>query len=253
VPLESILLLVTVGLFGGAWNAMASGASLFTFPVLLFVGLPPVTANATNFLALLPGNLAALPAYRQELRQVGREVVPLLAISCSGATAGSLLLLASDEALFVFLIPYLVLAATLLFLFAESLRRALLRRLGEERGQQNLLPLAILFLFSIYGGYFGAGIGMALLAAMQMLGYRDFHLANALKNLLAVTLTLCSILVFGLGGALSWPAALAMMVGSTAGGYLGAHLGRRARPERLRAVVIAFGFALSAYYFYSSP
>jgi len=119
-----------IGLFGGAWNAIAGAATLFTFPALIAAGLPPVVANATNFLAMLPSNAAALPAYRQELKDVGRALAPLAIVSGAGAVVGSLLLTISDPDLFRVLIPFLILTATRLFAFGDAIRRRLLAVAG---------------------------------------------------------------------------------------------------------------------------
>ena len=248
MSLETILILFAVGLFGGAWNAVAGGATLFTFPALMAAGLPPVVANATNYPAMLPSNAAALPAYRRELAEVGHGVWPLLAVSGAGALVGAWLLTVSDPALFMGLIPFLILTATALFAFGPALRVAILRRVGDHGSRAVVYP--VLFLTSIYGGYFGAGLSFILMAMLQVLGFTAFHTANALKNLLATSFTILSILVFGFGGLIAWPEALVMMVGSMAGGYLGGHYGRRVNGEILRRVVIAFGLVLSAVYFY---
>ena len=243
---EQAAILVAIGLFGGAWNAVAGGATLFTFPALMAAGLPPVVANATNYLALLPSNAAALPAYRQELRTVGRALWPLLIVSGLGAVAGSLLLLISDPKIFERLVPLLILLATLLFAFGGRLHGWLLALAGEAKSRTPVY--AALFLSSIYGGYFGAGLGIILLAIAQIMGWRDFHLANSIKNLLAVSFTLLSILVFGIGGLIAWPEAAAMMVGSTLGGYQGGRLAKRVDQRVLRVAVIVFGLVLSFWY-----
>ena len=126
MELQKILLLVAIGVVGGIWNALASGATLFTFPALVYAGLPPVVANATNFLALLPANAAALPAYRAELASVGwRKIGAMVLASGLGAIVGSLLLVASGNALFLFLIPYLILAATAMFAFGRPISQAM--------------------------------------------------------------------------------------------------------------------------------
>lgn len=242
-----VMILVSIGLFGGIWNAIAGGATLFTFPALMAAGLPPVVANATNYLALLPSNAAALPAYREELRGLGKSLLPLLLVSGLGAVVGSLLLLVSDPEVFVALVPFLILFATSLFAFGDRLRAWLMDRLGETRGQSALY--AALFLSSIYGGYFGAGLGIILLAIAQIMGFSDFHIANSIKNLLATSFTLLSILVFGIGGLIAWPEALTMMVGSTIGGYAGGRVAKRVNTQYLRGVVIAFGVVLSLVYF----
>lgn len=241
------MILVGIGLFGGVWNAIAGGASLFTFPALMAVGLPPVVANATNYLALLPSNAAALPAYREELSGLGRRLLPLMVVSGFGAIVGSLLLLVSDPDVFIKLIPFLVLFATALFAFGDTLRTLLLRIAGEARG--NVLVYAALFLSSIYGGYFGAGLGIILLAIAQIMGFSDFNVANSIKNLLATSFTILSIVIFGIGGLIAWPQAAAMMVGSTIGGYAGGRLAKRISTRYLRGVVIVFGLTLSVVYF----
>lgn len=248
MSLETILILSAVGLFAGAWNAVAGGATLFTFPALMAAGLPPVVANATNYPALLPSNAAALPAYRHELAEVGHRVWPLLAVSGAGALVGAWLLTVSDPELFMGLIPFLILTATGLFAFGPMLRVAILRRVGDHGSRAVVYPA--LFVMSIYGGYFGAGLSFILMAMLQVLGFTAFHTANALKNLLATSFTVLSILVFGFGGLIAWPEALVMMAGSTAGGYLGGHYGRRVNGEILRRLVIVFGLVLSAVYFY---
>lgn len=247
MELTQIIALICIGLFGGIWNAIAGGATLFTFPALMAAGLPPVVANATNYLALLPSNAAALPAYREELRGLGKSLVPLLIVSGLGAIVGSVLLLVSDPDVFVLLIPFLILFATALFAFGDSLRALLLKVLGEARGQK--LIYAALFLSSIYGGYFGAGLGFILLAIAQIMGFSDFHVANSIKNLLATSFTILSIMVFGIGGLIAWPEAATMMVGSTIGGYAGGRLAKRINTRYLRGVVITFGVILSLVYF----
>lgn len=241
------LILVLIGVFGGAWNAIAGGATLFTFPALMAAGLPPIVANATNYLALLPSNAAALPAYREELRGLGKQLMPLLIVSGLGAVTGSVLLLVSDPALFVALIPFLILLATGLFAFGDALRSWLLRIAGRNGGY--LAMFSALFVSSIYGGYFGAGLGIILLAIAQMMGFSSFHVANSIKNLLATSFTILSILVFGVGGLIAWPEAVAMMAGSTVGGYMGARLAKHVNTRYLRGLVIAFGLILSCVYF----
>ncbi|MEO9652257.1 MAG: sulfite exporter TauE/SafE family protein [Roseobacter sp.] len=242
-----IIMLSGIGLIGGAWNAIAGGATLFTFPALMAVGLPPVVANATNYLALLPSNAAALPAYRRELRDLGSALVPLLLVSGLGAIAGSLLLLVSDPDLFLRLIPFLILLATGLFAFGDVLRARLLAMAGTTGSTTALY--AGLFVASIYGGYFGAGLGIILLAIAQIMGYSDFHVANSIKNLLATSFTVLSILVFGLGGLIAWPEAMVMMIGSTCGGFWGGRYAKTVSPTLLRGAVVAFGLLLSVVYF----
>ena len=250
MTIQTIVFLVGIGIFGGAWNALAGGATLFTFPALMAAGLPPVVANATNYLAMLPSNAAALPAYRRELADVGSAVVPLLVVSGLGAIAGSLLLLVSGEGVFEALIPVLVLLATGLFAFGERVRKAMVA--GLNGSSTGTFLYAALFAFSIYGGYFGAGLGIILLAVVQIMGFTSFHVANSLKNLLATSFTVLSIGVFGVSGLIAWPEAGVVMCGSTLGGYFGARWARFVNERYLRAGVIAFGVILSAVYFAKS-
>ncbi|MEM9601564.1 MAG: sulfite exporter TauE/SafE family protein [Pseudomonadota bacterium] len=237
--------LVGVGLIGGVWNAVAGGATLFTFPALMWVGLPPVVANATNYLAMLPSNAAALPAHRADLKAIAGVLPRLVVVSASGALLGSLILVFIDPALFMLLVPALIALATALFAFGDRVRAWLLDTAGSR---SQVLVLAGLFLASVYGGFFGAGLGIILLAIAQLLGFRAFSVANAIKNLLATAFTLISIAVFGVGGLVAWPEAVTMMVGSTVGGYLGGRLSHQVNERLLRRAVIAFGSLLSVVY-----
>lgn len=248
MDITQLIMLIGIGLLGGVWNAIAGGATLFTFPALMAVGLPPIVANATNYLALLPSNAAALPAYREELRGLGKTLLPLLIVSGLGAIAGSLLLLVSDPDIFIVLIPFLILLATILFATGDILRSKLLSIAGETKSARMIYTT--LFIVSIYGGYFGAGLGIILLAIAQIMGFSDFHIANSIKNLLATSFTILSIIVFGIGGLIAWPEALTMMVGSTAGGYLGGRFAKRINQKLLRIAVISFGIFLSIVYFF---
>jgi len=244
----NVAILLGVGLIGGAWNAIAGGATLFTFPALMAAGLPPVVANATNFLGLLPSNAAALMAYRDELRSGGVVLVKLSLVSGAGAAAGSVLLLVSDPQTFLFLVPFLLLAATLLFAFGETMRRAFVRLAGDS--QTSSAVYCVLFVVSIYGGYFGAGLGIILLAISQIIGHSDFHAANSMKNLLATNFTIISIVIFGIGGLIDWAAAITMMAGSTVGGYFGGRWARTVNQRLLRTMVVGFGGLLSLVYFW---
>ncbi len=250
MSVETSLLLICVGMIGGVWNALAGGATLFTFPALMAVGLPPIEANATNYLAMLPSNAAAIPAYAKELKEIGTQVWPLLVVSGLGSITGSILLLVSIQALFEVLIPFLILLATLLFAYGSKIS-SWVNNFDSAKTSSRMLYTA-LFFFSIYGGYFGAGLGIILLAIVQIMGFASFHVANSLKNLLATSFTLLSIVVFGVGGIIAWPEALTMMIGSTVGGYFGARYGRLINEHYLRTGIIAFGFILSGYYFYKT-
>ena len=244
MSVEIISLLLLIGFIGGVLNAVAGGSSLITFPALMAVGFPPIVANATNFMGLIASNAAALPAYRHELREVIPKIVPLLILSGIGGLAGALLLLVSDPQVFIALIPFLILFATLMFAFGDRVKAWLDRVQGGY-----VLGLTILFLASIYGGYFGAGLGIILLAVVQIFGFRDYNRANAIKNLLGTYFSIISIIVFGFGGLIDWPAATVMVVGSTIGGYSGGIIAKRFDNTTLRKALIVYGLLLSGIYF----
>ena len=241
---ETIILLLIIGFVGGVLNAVAGGSSLITFPALMAMGLPPVVANATNFFGLIASNAAALPAYRNELHEIIPQIIPLLILSGIGGLAGALLLLVSDPGVFVTLIPFLILFATLMFAFGDRVKVWLD---GLHAGR--LLGLTILFFSAIYGGYFGAGLGIILLAVVQIFGFKDYNRANAIKNLLGTYFSIISVVIFGIGGLINWPFAAVMVVGSTIGGYSGGVLAKRFDNTTLRKALIIYGLILSAIYF----
>ena len=241
---DVIILLLIIGFIGGVLNAVAGGSSLITFPALMAMGLPPVVANATNFFGLIASNAAALPAYRRELREVIPQIIPLLLLSGVGGLVGALLLLVSDPQVFIALIPFLILFATLMFAFGDKVKTFL-----DQLHAGHALGLTILFLSAIYGGYFGAGLGIILLAVVQIFGFREYNQANAIKNLLGTFFSVISILIFGFGGLINWPYAAVMVVGSTIGGYSGGIMAKRFDNTTLRKALIIYGLLLSGIYF----
>lgn len=243
------LLLFGAGIVAGTLNAVAGGATFFTFPALVYSGLPPLVANATNFVALVPSNVAALPAFRAELKALGRKLVAPIATGAVGGLAGALLLVSLGAGLFESAVPYLMGFATILFAAAPAIRRAVEKRRAAYRAKAAFAPLLLLFVFSVYGGYFGAGLGQIILAALILSGHDDFHVTNALKNAVIAAISLLSVAVYGLSGAVSLPHAVVMMIGAAVGGYLGGSLSRHVPQFALRVGVICFGALLTAYYF----
>ena len=240
-----LLLLFAAGMLGGGVNAIAGGGTFFTFPAMTASGLDPLVANASNAVAIYPGHAAAVPAYRAELRAAGRTLVPRTILVALGGLVGALLLLRTGAAAFGQLVPWLLLAATLLFAAGPGLAAAFERlRTGSP-----LVSGTVEFLFAVYGGYFGAGLGILLMAALAIVGVRDVQMANAQKNWLATIITTISVAVFALGGVVAWPQTLTVLAGALIGGYGGARLARRVSAEALRLAVIAVGLMLSAYYF----
>jgi uncharacterized membrane protein YfcA len=240
-------LLFGAAVLGGAMSAIAGGASFFTFPALLFAGLPPLAANATNFVALTPANIAALPAYRRELRAIGGALVLPMIAAGLGGLVGALILLALGAAVFGNAVPYLMGTATILYAVAPRLR-VLLERLGAGFSGRSL-ALALIFVVAIYGGYFGAGLGQFMLAVLMLNGYSEFHSANAAKNAINSVVSLVAVLVYGLTGDVVWPVAGIMMLGTSIGGFLGGHMSLRVPQFGLRWAVIFLGAFMSVYYF----
>ncbi|HBN29769.1 MAG TPA: hypothetical protein DD416_00735, partial [Rhodobacteraceae bacterium] len=203
--------------------------------------------------ALVPSNIAALPAFRAELKTLGRELIAPLATGALGGLVGALTLVWLGGNLFASAVPYLMGFATLLFATAPYIKRALEQRGGTRAKRGAITPMLLLFGFSVYGGYFGAGLGQIILAALILNGYDDFHVTNALKNAVIAAISLLSVAVYGLSGAVSFPHAIIMMLGATVGGYLGGSMSKRVPQDALRIGVIIFGALLTLYYFFAAP
>ena len=249
MSIEIILMLFFAGLVAGGINAIAGGATLLTFPVLMAAGLPPTVANASNFVAVLPGNAAAIPAYARELGENRREALRLVLASLVGGAIGAVLLIYSSDSFFLKLVPWLILVATLFYAFGGKINEWAVTRFGGKAIAEGAPGYILMFLFSIYGGYFGAGLGVITLAVLKIMGYLDFHQANALKNLTNTAVTVLGVLLFAFSGLISWPEALVMMAGATVGGYAAARYARLVPQSLLHGCVIFLGFALSIYYF----
>ncbi len=238
------LFLFLAGTVGGAASAIAGGASFFTFPALILAGLPPLVANATNFVGLVPANLAALPAYRHELRAIGRGLIAPFVVGGAGGILGALLLVVLGAEIFNSAVPWLIGFATLLFAVAPKVRLVVARRAGD-RTRYGLSGLASLFLLSVYGGYFGAGLGQIMLAALILMGEDEFHRANALKNAVIGFISLIACGVYIAGDSVHWPYAFAVMAGAALGGYAGGAAARKVPVRVLRGGVIGFGMILT--------
>jgi len=244
------VLLVATAFAGGALNSVAGGGSFFTFPALLFTGVSPIVGNATSAMALWPGSVAAGLGYRHELAGQKRALLWLGLPSLVGGVLGAGLLVRTPPALFMHLLPFLLLAATLVFTFGGRFGP------GNRDGSPSKAPVRLWVAglaqvpIAIYGGYFGGGMGLMMLAAFTLAGGRDIHQMNALKAVLAVLLNAVAIVTFIAAGAIDWPRALVMMSAAMAGGFGGAVLARRVRPALVRRVVIAAGWGLTAYFAY---
>lgn len=256
-PLGAIeIAIVAVAAFlAGAANSVAGGGTFFSFPALLAVGVPPVIANASNAVALWPGSLAAAWAFRRELRRFSASLPLLSGLAFVGGAGGGLLLLHTSNERFSVLIPWLLLLATALFAFSAPLSSGVRRLANRARGggatarQFGVGGYAFQTLVSIYGGFFGAGMGILMIAALAIQGFEDLYEINALKNWLSAVIYSVAVVTFVLAGAVSWPHTLVMIVTATIGGYAGAQWARRIPASWLRRFIIGFGALLSVWYF----
>ena len=242
-----ILFLAAAGFAAGAINALAGGGTLFTFSALMFTGLPPVTANTTSAVAVLPGQIAAGLAYLKDIRHYWREWIPLTLLSGIGGLVGGLLLLNGGNDTFRFLVPYLVLLATILFLFSNKI--AALGEALARRTQNKTLPYGVQGLVGIYGGYFGAGMGIMMLASLPLTEGGEYHRVNAAKSLMATVMQGVAVILFLWVGDIDWAAAGIVAGASITGGYLSICIGHHLPSHWLRRFVITVGFSLSAWYF----
>ena len=246
-----IICLIAAAGAGGAINAVAGGGTLVTFPTLLLVGTPPVVANATSTLALLIGNSGGILGYRQHVPAVKPLLSRFLLVSLLGGSIGSVLLTLTSNRLFSKLVPFLILFATVLFL-AQGLVRRLLNQTPAEGNSEGRVRLTIGFQFvvAVYGGYFGAGIGILMLALLGFIGLRNIHEMNTLKTVLGALINLVAAIWFILLGLIDWPKAALMTVGALAGYYLGSHYSQKVPQKTVRVAITAIGFTLSAITFY---
>ena len=246
MTIATFVLLFLAAVAGGAINSVAGGGSFVAFPALVFAGVAPVPANATNTIALWPGSVASAVAYRRELQELRRELAPLAVAALAGGLAGSILLLRTRESTFVLLIPWLLLFATLLFSFGGAVARRL------TRGARAPLALAVVAQLgiSVYGGYFGGGMGIMMLAVLTLLGMTHIHRMNALKNVLGTLINGVAVVAFVIAGAVRWAPGVVMIAGGITGGYAGAAIARRVDPRHVRRLVLCIAWGMTAYFFW---
>jgi uncharacterized protein len=245
-------LLFAVAIVSGAMNAVAGGGSFLSFPALLLAGVPPIQANATNTIALWPGILASIGAYRKELRgaEARRVLWPLLATGVVGGLLGAVTLLVTPQQTFLRLIPWLLLSATLLFAFSRKITAAL--KPHGEAALSTKAGAAAQFFVAFYIGYFGAGAGILMMALLALLGLTQIHRINAYKTVQAAVCNGIAILAFVTKGVIYWRFAAVMFAGATLGGYFGAHFAQKMDQEHVRWIVIAIGAGMSAYFFWKT-
>lgn len=241
------LILFGAALLAGAINSIAGGGTLLSFPALIWLGRDPIMANATNAVALWPGSFAGMVGFRRELATTQRWLLLLMVPSLIGGIVGAVLLLHTSSHTFARLVPFLILGATLLLAFQEVITRRLnveARTHAATRGWIAFV-FAFQFLVGVYGGYFGAGMGILMLAALGLIGLTDLHQMNGLKNLLAICINGVAAVYFAISGAVIWRDAIVMAVASIIGGYAGARVARKLGRKFVRGAVVAIGITMT--------
>ena len=241
----SLVLLALAAAVAGVINSVAGGGSLISFPAALAAGLSPVTAAATNTVALAPGSFASAIAYRKELDDNRRLAWVLALPAALGSIAGAVLLVAAPERVFEIVVPWLVLAATALLVVRDALFRKALERDAPPTRRRTFVIAAVLALLAVYGGYFGAGSGIVTLAVIAWLRRMDIHRMNAVKSIVVGSINAIAATYFVATGAADFRAALAMAIGATLGGYFAARIARRLDPKLVRWAVVGIGVLLS--------
>jgi uncharacterized membrane protein YfcA len=253
LTLEFILFLFFAGAIGGALNSVAGGGSFIAFPALLFIGVPPIPANATSTIALWTAAAASGGAYRKRLDVPRRVMTPLLVTSLVGGLIGAYLLAKTPAQTFMRVLPWLTLAATLLFAFGKKLAGKRASVLEHEATSSALVAATIFqFAVAVYGGYFGGGMGIVMLAMLAALGMTDIHAMNALKSVMGFVINGVAVLAFIIWKLVYWKSGLVMIAGGIAGGYLGAHYAQKIRPVWIRVFVVLVGAGMTVYFFWKS-
>jgi uncharacterized protein len=244
--MAAYLLLICAALLGGLLNSVAGGGMFIIFPTLVFTGMPSIVANASSTLAVVPGVLTSAWAYRADFRRTDDfPFVSMVIVSVVGGIAGALLLLFTPQKTFDFVIPWLLLLATLLFIFGLRIAPALKRvfQIGP------VTVVVIQFFIAVYGGYFGGAIGIMMLATWTVFGLTNIHMMNANRTLLGAAANIVAIVLFIGAHKIAWPQTLVMLVGTMIGGYAGAHWARRANPKVLRACISVISVGMTIAFF----
>jgi uncharacterized membrane protein YfcA len=243
-------LLFVAAVLGGVLNAVAGGGSFISFPALLFVGVPPIAANATNAVALWPAGIASTFAYRKDIRTPRPVILALGLASFVGGMLGAVLLLLTSDTTFIYLLPWLLLVASALFTFGGLLTKRL--RGARDQGEGRLVLLAGALpqlVISIYGGYFGGGMGIMMMAVWSVMGMTNIHEMNGLKGILGTIINGTAVVAFILAKAVAWAPGIVMVIGATLGAYSGASLARRLDPRWVRWFVGIVAWVMTAIFF----
>jgi uncharacterized protein len=238
---ERILLLILAGVFAGGLNALAGGGSLITFPSLMVTGLPSVEANVTNSVSVFPGYVSSVLGSRADLARQQHRILRVLPACVVGSAGGCALLLFTPARAFELVVPFLVLGAAAVLFFQDRFRGLVghPRALGPRRRTVTLH--VVVFVGAVYGGYFGAAMGVMYVAALALVLDETLNRLNALKNVLSTTVGAVTVLTFALFGPVSWPAVLILAPSTVVGGYAGALLARRLSTRVLKALIVTFG------------
>lgn len=244
--LTHLILLAAAAFGGGMLNAAAGGGTFLTLPALIWAGVPPVAANATGTVALLPGYIASTLGFREDLQQRRDVNLPMIAVaSLLGGVCGAILLQITPNTVFRQIVPWFMLIATLCFACWPLVQH----RLKRKADAGAITTFAGVFAVAVYGGYFNGGLGIILLALFGALGFADLNFMNGLKNAVSAILTMIAVLVYAWGGIVSWEYAVLMMASAIAGGYLGARWARRIPSRWLRLGVVAVGTTMTVIFF----
>ncbi len=258
--LVQILIIFVAAFLAGIVNAIAGGGTLITFPALIWLGLDPIIANVTSTVGIVPGTVGGVIGFRREMSGLRRWLKLFIAPSLVGGLIGAFLLLLTPSRFFASIVPFLVLFATLLFSLQEPINRRLRRSMNEALAQQPthqvstqwlVSAVTLQFLVAIYGGYFGAGIGILMLAVLGLIGLTDLHQMNGLKNTLAFSINGIAAISFMLSGHVQWMVAAIMAVASLLGGYAGAKMARLFGRVFVRCFVILTGLIMAISLFFN--
>lgn len=251
--LGHLALLLVTAFAAGALNAVAGGGSFLTLPALVFTGVPPVVANATGTVALLPGYMAGAWGFKDDMQSPpGLSMKQVIALSLMGGSAGAALLLFTPDATFRKIVPWLLLAATAMFAFGPQLRAWASGKNDSNAAPNvtNATKAAIgMLIVAVYGGYFNGGLGILLLALFGLLGQTQLNAMNGMKNLVSALLTAIAVAIYAVGGIVEWKQALIMMAAATLGGYLGARVARKIPAHILRWSIVATGLVMAGLFF----
>jgi len=245
------ILIFLAAVAAGFINAMAGGGTLVTFPVLLAIGISPIVANVTNTVALVPGTIGGMWSQRKDFKSQYQRLVKLLPVAIVGGVAGGLLILNTSESAFRSLIPYLILVATLLLAAQIQIKNWVIARIGHAHSEHHnpLVMLSLVFMSAVYGGYFGAGMGVILMAVLGYVTDDSMTRLNFLKQALAFAINLAAAIYFAFSGKVDWMIASIMVFGSISGGLIGGRLAGKMKPELLRWIVVAAGLIAAIIFF----